>query len=185
MKIAVYNEKGGCGKTTLAVHLALTLPATLVDLDEQRTATLWLGQRNPPIRTVDSIDAAPPGDLVIDFAPGKDLTRANLLARVDLVLIPVRPTFNDLSTVGNAVRIIQAQGKPAAFVVTMLNPRTNEARDVGQALGGYGLPIAGSMSNRVSYARAGMVGGTASDLGDAIARSELDLLLRRLRHGQT
>lgn len=184
MKIAVYNEKGGAGKTTLAVHLALGLPAALVDLDEQKTATLWLGQRLPPVRALPSLDEAPvDGDVVIDFAPGKDLVKARLLAAADLVLIPVRPTFADLATVANAVRLVAAAGKPAAFVITMLNLRSSEAKEIGDALRPHGLPIYGVMSQRVSYGRAGMAGGTAGDIGDTAAQSELDWIIKKVRNG--
>lgn len=183
MKIAVYNEKGGCGKTTLSVHLALGLPAQLVDLDDQKTATLWLAQHQPPVAALASLDEAGPGDVVIDFAPGKDLTKARLLSRVDLVLIPVRPTFADLATVGNAVRLVAAAGRPAAFVVTMLNLRSSEAKEIGEALQPYQLPIYGVMSQRVSYGRAGVGGGTAGDTGDPTAQSELDWIIRKVRNG--
>jgi chromosome partitioning protein len=184
MRVAIYNEKGGAGKTTLAVHLALGLPGSLVDLDEQKTATLWLGQRNPPVQTYASIEEAPTtGDVVIDFAPGKDLAKARLLASVDLVLIPVRPTFADLATVSNAVRLVAAAEKPAAFVVTMLNLRSSEAKEIGEALQPYQLPIYGVMSQRVSYGRAGVGGGTAGDTGDAAAQSELDWIIKKVRNG--
>lgn len=181
-RIGIYNEKGGSGKTTLAVHLALAWPAPLLDLDEQQTASLWLRNRQTPAPILSEMPA-PGTRAIIDFAPGKDLARARLLEQVDLVLIPVRPTFNDLATLGNTVRLVKAAGKPAAFVVTMLNLRTSEARDVTQALAPHGFPIWGAITNRVAYSRAGMIGGSADELGDEVAKNEIKYILKRLKNG--
>lgn len=187
MRIAVYNEKGGSGKTTLAVHLALGLPALLVDLDEQRTATRWLNNRVPPLQAATVLPPAGT-DTVIDFAPGRDLARANALGEADLILVPVRPTFNDLATVANTVRLVRATERFAAFVLAMINPRTSEARDVFAALQPYGLPVWGAMSNRVAYSRAGLAGATAGEAGDTVAQVEVQHIVDKVRrhyHGKT
>lgn len=49
MRIAVFNQKGGTGKTTIAIHLARALGegSLLIDLDPQGSATHLLGVDNP------------------------------------------------------------------------------------------------------------------------------------------
>lgn len=184
MKIAVYNEKGGAGKTTLAVNLALAFPAALVDLDPQRTATRWLARRDPPISTFTNLQAAEVsgGDIVIDFAPGIDLVKAKMLEVVDLVLIPVRATFADLDTIENTVQMIAAAGRPAAFVVTSLDAATREAKEISDVLSQHGIPIFGILTHRVSYGRSGIVGKAAYEIGDRTPKMEIDWILKKVKN---
>lgn len=178
MRIAVYNEKGGSGKTNLAVHLAILWPAAYVDLDEQKTGTLWLQNRKQPAAILE--DIPPPGQrAVVDFAPGKDLSKAKDLNRVDAILVPVRPTFSDLRTLGNTVALIKATGKPAAFVVNGIILGSSETKEIGAALAPHGLPVLGIFSNRVAYGRAGLAGSTAGELGDMAAKVEVDSFVRK------
>src|SRR3954466_9295860 len=114
--VALISQKGGAGKTTLAVHLASRAAAdgtttAIIDLDPQATAASWGDRRaaNAPevisgqaIRLPALIKAAEENGaqfLVLDTAPNADQT-ASLAARAaDLVLIPCRPAAFDLEAI--------------------------------------------------------------------------------------
>lgn len=134
--IACINQKGGCGKSTTAVHLAYWLTVKkkkrvlVVDADAQRSSSLWLKDMEPtiPCQVIQSPDdlleqlptLAPEWDyLIADGAAGiAEPTRA-ILFRADFALVPVQPTGVDLRSASDAVRLIkQAQsvrnGPPSA-----------------------------------------------------------------------
>ncbi|MBD0302211.1 MAG: AAA family ATPase [Tolypothrix sp. T3-bin4] len=136
--IALINQKGGCGKSTTAVHFTYWLATQkkkkvlLVDADAQQSSSEWiLGMESPiPYKVVQTPDdlleqipeLAEQYDLLIVDGPASlaEATRA-ILFRADLAIVPVQPTGVDLRSASDAVRVIrQAQsvrgGPPAAAV---------------------------------------------------------------------
>jgi chromosome partitioning protein len=136
--IALVNQKGGCGKSTTAVHLAYWLvvkqkqKALLIDADAQQSSSQWLAgmEVSIPYEVVqtpdDLLEQIPEfvqqyDNLIVDGpASLAEATRA-ILFRADLALVPVQPTGVDLRSAAEAVRLIkQAQsvrgGPPAALV---------------------------------------------------------------------
>lgn len=136
--IALINQKGGCGKSTTAVHFTYWLATKkkkkvlLVDADAQQSSSEWLSGMNLqiPNKVVqtpdDLLDQIPElvkhYDLLIVDGPASlsEATRA-ILFRADLAIVPVQPTGVDLRSASDAVRLIkQAQsvrgGPPAAAV---------------------------------------------------------------------
>src|SRR5947209_1413992 len=122
--IAIISQKGGAGKTTLAVHLATAAAAAghavaIIDLDPQATATSWGDDRtNGPevisgqaVRLPALMQAARENGasfLVLDTAPNADQT-ASLAARAaDLVLVPCRPARFDLEAVETTLLLTRA-----------------------------------------------------------------------------
>ena len=137
MIIALVNQKGGCAKSTTAVHLAYWLrkqgsTVRLVDSDAQRSSSKWAAALDQPIDAIalDSPDdaleklpqlAADVDYLIIDGPAGlSEVTRAALF-RTDFALVPTQPTGLDLASASDAIRLIaQAQsvrnGPPGAGV---------------------------------------------------------------------
>ena len=136
--IALINQKGGCGKSTTAVHFAYWLATQkkkkvlLVDADAQQSSSeCILGMESAiPYKVVQTPDdlleqipeLAEQYDLLIVDGPASlaEATRA-ILFRADLAIVPVQPTGVDLRSASDAVRVIrQAQsvrgGPPAAAV---------------------------------------------------------------------
>src|SRR4028118_173966 len=134
--IALINQKGGCGKSTTAVHFTYWLATKnkkkvlLVDADAQQSSSEWLSgmeQQIPykGVQTPDDLLDRIPGvagqcdQLIVDGpASLAEATRA-ILFRADLAVVPVQPTGVDLRSASDAVRLIkQAQsvrgGAPAA-----------------------------------------------------------------------
>lgn len=182
MKIAVYNEKGGSGKTALAVLLSVGLGIPLLDLDPQATATRWLERRDPPHPVVTEPSAA---DWVADCPPGISPAVVPILSSADLVLIPARASFSDLVTLGDAVKFVQANSRARiALAGTAIDSRTNDEATLREALAVYELPIVGMTTHRASYRRAGLLGKAPAEI-DPSAATEADRIITSLKEALT
>lgn len=191
--IALVNEKGGCGKTTLGMNLAGELArrgrrVAVADSDGQRSASRWAEQgadlpftvqpleligRNAArfqqeldhLRTVTGADA-----VLIDCPPGLPAAAMAALLLADLALIPASPSPLDFWAVENAVTLIdharQERGghlPVAALVPWRVVPQTVLGREAAEALSRYGLPVAPAVSQRVAFAESAIVGMTLGD----------------------
>jgi chromosome partitioning protein len=124
--IAVVNQKGGAGKSTIAVHLARWLQRQkksilLVDADGQRTSSIWLEslEHEIPFRVLQDpnelLDQLPKLSeeyewLLVDGPATLSETTRALLLWADLALIPCQPAGVDLASASDTVRLVrQAQ----------------------------------------------------------------------------
>ena len=166
MFIAVTNQKGGVGKSTLAVHLAVRLSelghrVAFIDADRQGTATRWIPHVDESIelatlREPDEIlerarELLATHDFVVADAPANldDVTRCILLL-ADLALIPCGATVPEMESTQSAIRIIKnaqavRDGKPDALVVfnrLPANERQRLVREAREAQHCLGFPVA-------------------------------------------
>lgn len=136
--MAFVNQKGGCSKSTTAVHFAWWLAVQkhrdvlVVDADAQRSSSIWLESltQSIPFAVVQSPDdllEKLPGlgtaheYVVVDGPAGLSESTRAILFRADLAVVPSQPTGVDLRSASDAIRLIrQAQsvrsGPPAAAV---------------------------------------------------------------------
>jgi chromosome partitioning protein len=140
MTIAIVSQKGGAGKTTLAINLAAAAQATgavslIIDTDPQASACQWAGWRGE--RSPEVIDSAPPrlaakiarakeqgaNFIVIDTPPHADAAASKTVEAADLVLIPCRPSAFDLAAIRTTGQLIKLLGKPG-FVLFTAGPPT-------------------------------------------------------------
>lgn len=173
MKVMAFlSQKGGAGKTTLAVHTAVAaheagIGVVLIDTDPQRSATAWGEARQsdtPLVATTDVselqrvLDAARSEDIglaIVDAAPHAAPAAANIARAADLIAIPCRPTAFDLAAAVGAVRIVKAANVPAAFILSACPFRAPEIAEAREALSEYGLPVAPvEITERRAFARA-------------------------------
>src|SRR5271170_5700509 len=156
--IAIIAQKGGVGKTTLALHLAVEAakagPVAVIDLDPQASAAGWGDSRKaeqpaviacPPTRLAVTLEAAKrTGALVaiIDTAPHAEAPALAAARAADVVLIPTRPGILDLRAIGATVEIVKLAGKQArsAIVMNHAPPTGGQAGEAGEAAGAaYGI----------------------------------------------
>jgi chromosome partitioning protein len=122
--ITISNQKGGCGKTTIAVHLAYWLAKNkkkdvcLIDADPQKSASTWIELMNNPLDAYEFTDAndlieqipilAESSEFVIvDGAAGNSESGRAILFTADICLVPIQPTGLDLHSAGDAVRLVK------------------------------------------------------------------------------
>lgn len=182
MIIAVVNQKGGAGKTTIALNLAAALAAEgqrvlLVDADPQQTAQDWAAVRvsPPPFQVVGLAKPVLHRDLpqmasdydhiVIDGAPRNYEVARSAIAAADVVLIPVQPSGADFWASRETVGLVkEAHGfketQKSVFVISRKIGRTVLGREIADALAEFDIPILHvGTTQRVVYAEA-LTGGT-------------------------
>ncbi|ECY1471830.1 AAA family ATPase [Escherichia coli] len=202
--IAVLNQKGGSGKTTIATHLARALQldgadVLLVDSDPQGSARDWAAVREDQPLTVVGIDRATiDRDLknvarkefvVIDGAPQAADLAISAIKAATFVLIPVQPSPYDIWAASDLVDLVKQRieltdGKlQAAFVVSRAIKGTRIGAEVTEALNGYGLPVLESrITQRVSYPGTAAAGSTVMDAEpDSDAAAEVRALANEIK----
>lgn len=170
--IAFLSQKGGTGKTTLAVHVAVVAQqageqVAIIDTDPQKSATSWgdVRQQSSPIvataaaAQLDTVLSAAKQDgislVVIDTAPHAAPDAVRVAQAVDVVVIPCRPTAFDLAAVAGAVDIVRAAKVRAVFVLSACPYRAPEIEETRVALSGYGLEVCPTVvTDRRAFARA-------------------------------
>lgn len=185
--ISVISQKGGAGKTTLAVHLAAAATAEgrvalVVDTDPQATASRWgqwRGGRDPEV-----IHCGAPSLLagklakaaelgaelaVIDTPPHADAMARQAARLADLILVPCRPKAFDLAAVETTADLVRAAGKPAHVVFVAGPPRAPLIyREAAELIGGLGLSLApAALAERAAYHHGPAQGRTAVELDPA------------------
>jgi chromosome partitioning protein len=180
--IAILSQKGGTGKTTLSLHLAVAAQqakqaAVVIDLDPQASAAGWKDSRKteepvvisiPAARLPQALEAAERGgaDLVlIDTAPHSGEVALAAAEVANLVLIPCRPGILDLRAIGTTARVVKLAGKRAFVVLNTIPPRaSNVLADARAAVAVHGLEVAPvAIQQRAAYAHALTVGQTAQE----------------------
>ena len=158
--IVVVSQKGGTGKTTIAVHLAVAAElagkaAVVIDLDPQASAAAWRDLREAEGPAVESVQPARLGvtlkaaaDAGADFAvidtPARSENAALEAVRAaDLALIPCRPGFFDTAAMSFTANLLKLAGKPGFVVFSQVPSRAGSlVAEVTEALTTYGLTAA-------------------------------------------
>lgn len=201
--IALLNEKGGTGKSTLSQNIAVCLHrqgkrVILVDADPQGTTRDWRSaspenanlpnvialDRPEMLASLKSIDA----DIAIIDTPAKaEKMTASVIRFADTALIVIQPSGADIWASAAAVRLIQQKidvgGKIiAAFLTNRVSGTTNLSREVlsGQ-WNEYGIEqLETTIGNRVAFAQSLTDGLSIYDTTDRTGKAEIDLLVGEL-----
>jgi chromosome partitioning protein len=183
--IAVLNQKGGAGKTTIATHLARALQLAgsdilLVDSDPQGSARDWAAVREDqpvPVVGIDrpTIDRdlksiATKDYVVIDGAPQAHDLAVSAIKASQFILIPVQPSPYDIWATADLVDLVHQRiqitdgNLRAAFVISRAIKNTKIGEEITEALIGYNLPVLSSrITQRVIYPTTAAAGTTVLD----------------------
>jgi len=179
--IGMIAQKGGSGKTTLSIHLAVQaslsgLKVLLVDMDPQGSAGAWWRRRSDEqpeliqtrgdgLEEVLEDAARRKYDLaVVDTAPHASDEARTCVGLADWVCIPTRPAILDLDAIRPTTDLVSEAGVPAVIVLNACPPPTaygepHIVAEAREALGVYRIPVcATAISQRVAFSHA-LIGG--------------------------
>jgi chromosome partitioning protein len=197
--ISLVGQKGGTGKTTTVLGLAVAAAragydVAVIDIDPQATAANWKDRRkdeNPPVvsaqasRLKQTLDAARAGGVqyaFIDTAGRSDDSALNAARAADLVLIPSRPNIVEVETLPQVSDLLRLAGNPPAFVLLNgIHPTAGRATvaDVHDAIHSlFGLTVCPvHLCQRNAYAEAMTSGRVPQEVDpDGKAGDELNRL---------
>ena len=180
--ISFLSQKGGTGKTTLCVHLAVAAgkmgkSAVILDLDPQASATGWKDNRSDETPVAVSLQFSRLGQTLaaskqsgadlafIDSAPHSDQVAMAAAEVADLILIPCRAGILDIRAIAMTAKIAKLAGKPVFVILNALPPQATsliaEARD---AVAVHGLDLAPvTIHQRAAYAHSLIDGHVAME----------------------
>ena len=200
LRIAVFNGKGGCGKTTLAWNLAMGLgrraSTLLLDADPQGSLAHWAdwsGREDIAIRVREWGSEAGRGEeyafIVTDCAPRLEAEELKqIVAESDLVLLPVLPSPLDLWASRRSADWIREQRaqRPtlrAAFVLNQVEAQSALSRAAQVAIAELGLPVLRAvLHRRAIYRSAALEGLSVYHMGKraSAAQAELERLIEEI-----
>ncbi|MDM8565116.1 ParA family partition ATPase [Candidatus Halobeggiatoa sp. HSG11] len=206
--IAILNQKGGAGKTTIATNLARALQlgkkdnnVLLVDSDPQGSARDWNAASDGALLPVIGMDR-PTLDkdikavkdnhdwIIIDGAPQIAKLVVSAIKCADVVLIPVQPSPYDIWACADLVEIIKARqeitdGKQpkAAFLISRMIKNTQLGKEITEVLLEYELPVFKSHTGqRTIYAKTAVDGSTVLDATPSgVAAREIKKIVKELK----
>ena len=210
--IGLLSRKGGVGKTTLAVHLAVLAQqggrrTLLIDLDPQGSAAAWWRAREAetpalvetqPSELRGILDAARADGVdlvVVDTRPSVEADVAHVAALSDLVLIPTRPAIFDLRAILGTLDVVKGTTRRSLLVLNACPPARGAGEasivtDARRALTAFGVPVAAvAITGRAAFIAAPVTGLTAGEIEpEGKAAKEIRALWRivekELAHGK-
>ena len=179
--IAIVSQKGGSGKTTIALHLAVASArvgrnTAVIDLDPQASAANWADRRQDELPVVLSAHASrlhheatrveeTGGEILyLDTAPHSDSTALEAAKAADLVLIPCRPAILDLEAISKTLHFVRTAETPVCVVLNAVAPLGQDATQAADAIADLAVEVCPvRLGNRVAFARALISGQAAQE----------------------
>lgn len=171
--ITIAHQKGGVGKSTLAINLALCfqdqLSVALVDTDLQGSL-YHIREDFSEVAIIGSdkledIQKLSYDLIIVDTPPYLSSRLPELFRYSDFILVPTKAGFFDVMAIRSTLALIreaqqQAPHVKAGIVFNMLKPRSGITREVMELLQGMEMPLLNTkVHDRVSIARSSMTGG--------------------------
>lgn len=185
--ILIANPKGGSGKTTLSTNIAGYLASTgkhvaLLDLDRQKSASLWLAQRDSDLPIIWPMQGQrEQADVLVIDSPaglhGKNLEHAIKL--VQKIVVPIAPSLFDIQASYDFLHALSEEkaarkGRVQIGVVGMrMAPRTRAAVTLEQFLAQLDVPVLGYLREAQAYVNAAFEGKSIFDLPPHLAEQDV------------
>lgn len=170
-QIFIANPKGGCGKTTLSVHLATYfankgLKVAICDHDPQRSSLDWVKARPAGLPEITGVEffrhhiVTNRFDIAIHDLPGNcSVEELNLALPGNLLLIPVLPSPTDIRACVrflmaiNRADMVEKYPNSIALIANRVNKRTNYSKVLSAFLNQVNLPVVGYLRDTQNYVR--------------------------------
>lgn len=204
MIITLTNQKGGCGKSTASINLALGTAAlnyntALIDADEQKSCLETLQNYPKPNLTLYEAEEDIVGQvekirekfhfIFIDTPPHSHQIMFQAMAASDFIIIPLQASPLDIKsakrTIDTCAKVQKQIGReiPCYFLLNRVNPRTKLSKEIGQYIRDlYTVPLLQArLHNRVAYAQSLMHGKSVIEFNrSSDAAMEVTKLLKEV-----
>lgn len=195
--LTLISQKGGAGKSTLAIHLAVEAAAhgrrtLLLDLDPQGSAVSWADRRQPGTVDIDAAIEVPArleaalkaaraegyDQVVIDTAPHSDQAALRAARLADFLLVPVRCSILDIASMGATREICELARRPALVVLNAAPLRSRVVDETAAAMVTMGFAVCSAIvRERVAFRHALVDGRVAREFEpDGRASGEITAL---------
>jgi chromosome partitioning protein len=179
--VSIISQKGGSGKTTLALHLAVSSSlagenTAVIDLDPQASAAKWADRREKDLPVVLSAHAsrlhqemervrgAGCETLILDTAPHSDSAALEAAKVSDLVLVPCRPAILDMEAITNTLDLVKTTKTPVFVVMNATAPQGHDGEEAAEAIAALDVEVCPiRLVNRISFSRSLISGQTAQE----------------------
>ena len=205
--IAVAQQKGGAGKTTLAAQLAVTWASNksvaVMDIDPQGSLSAWHGLRTANSKDLKDIHLSDVSgwrvgteldrlknnyDIVlIDCPPHAETETKNAMRAATLVVIPVQPSPMDVWATAPTVAFAEDQGTDVRLILNRVPPRSRLVEKVQDMLKDQKLKVSkNALGNRVAFAASMMDGmGVTESEPSSQAALEIRAITKELERVST
>lgn len=179
--LAVFSQKGGSGKSTIAIHLAVLASqhgrVLLVDADPQGTTVAWGATRRSATPLVVRADPSSLPEIlrdaqeegfelvVLDCPPHAVAGTTSLLRQASHIVVPVQPTMPDIVATHRTIALAKASGRAYSFVINRAPARAAEVPQAYEALAPVGPVCPFMLGDRRAFARALTDGLAVNEFG--------------------
>ena len=179
--ISFISQKGGVGKTTLAIHLAVAfagdgMNVAIIDLDPQASSAEWKDFRADEMpgviaipssrltKVLQDLERSGADVVILDTAPHSEGTALDAARAADLILVPVQPSIMDLRAMRKTTDLLKHVKKPTFAVLNSIST-TGAATGAEKAIGAeFGIEVCPvRIGDRVAYSRCLISGQSAQE----------------------